>query len=237
MKLLVLFFSIFCAYLAHASTFIPLSIEQQVEESNKAAEVILQSKRTFQNSMGMIFTEYAFAVEEGFQLDSGDFQGEHLVITMLGGTINGLTSFIEGAPTFKENERAFLLLKKIDSQMYISNFSLGKYRILVVDGETYYESTVFPHDPKIGRVKKEKMLELLKVKSEKESRKDSSVFNAQEKIMQLEAITENDLAVKKRNPAMSNEEKKEIDMAMLSLGIAFLVCSLIGIYSLTKIKD
>ncbi len=147
-----------------ATTFQVMPLDKLVEESNTAAEVELKSKRSYMNKMGMIFTEFTFAVGDSYGLNNNDLDGEFLKINMTGGTFNGVTSYIDGAPDFVVGERSFLLLKRIESKMYLSNFTMGKYKIEEQDGQVYYVSTVFPRDAEIGRVKKEKMIEMVKLK-------------------------------------------------------------------------
>jgi hypothetical protein len=116
------------------------------------------------NKMGMIFTEFSFSVTESYNLDASDLDGDVLKITMTGGTVNGVTSFIDGAPDFSIGEKTFLLLKKNESKMYISNFTMGKYKVLEENGSVFYISSVFPNDNDIGKVKKERMISMVKLK-------------------------------------------------------------------------
>ncbi len=149
---------------ALATTFQIMPLEKLVDESNSAAEVELKSKKSFMNKMGLIFTEYTFAMNESYNVDNSDLDGEFLKITMTGGTVNGVTSFIDGAPEFAVGEKSFLLLKKIESKIYLSNFTMGKYKIENRDGQIYYISSVFPYDADIGQVKKERMIDMIKTK-------------------------------------------------------------------------
>ncbi|MBC7713913.1 MAG: hypothetical protein H7177_11270 [Rhizobacter sp.] len=149
---------------AHATSFQAMPLDKLVEESSSAAEVQLKEKKSFMNKMGMIQTEYSFTVGESYNLDNSDLDGELLKITMTGGTVNGVTSFIDGAPDFSVGEKSFLLLKKIESKIYISNFTMGKYKIQEEDGKTVYVSTVFPFDTDIGQVKKDRMIDMIKMK-------------------------------------------------------------------------
>ncbi|MBC7429153.1 MAG: hypothetical protein H7336_11105 [Bacteriovorax sp.] len=148
----------------HATSFQLMPLDKLVEESSSAAEVVLKEKKSFMNKMGMILTDYIFTVGESYNLESGDLDGEFLKITMTGGTVNGVTSFIDGAPDFAIGEKSFLLLKKVESKIYISNFTMGKYKIHDEDGKTVYVSSVFPYDNDIGQVKKERMIDMLKMK-------------------------------------------------------------------------
>ncbi len=153
-----------CGLKVHATTFQAMPLDKLVEESNGAAEVELKEKKSFMNKMGMILTEYTFNLGESYNVDNSDLDGDVLKITMTGGTVNGVTSFIDGAPDFAVGEKSFLLLKRIESKMYISNFTLGKYKILDEGGQLYYVSTVFPNDSDIGKVKKERMIDMIKLK-------------------------------------------------------------------------
>lgn len=150
--------------IAGATTFRRLPLEQLIEESSAAAEVKLLKQRTFANELGMILTEHSFQVMEKYNLDSGDLDGEMLRLTMAGGTLNGLTSYVDGAPDFSVGERSFLLLKKIENRLYLSNFSLGKFKIVQEGEKTFYLSSVFPADTDMGKVAKERMIELLRTK-------------------------------------------------------------------------
>ncbi len=161
--LFALFFTLNLGAL-NATIFQPMPLEKLVDESTGAAEVELKSKKSFMNKMGLILTEYTFDVGESYNVDNSDLEGEFLKITMTGGTVNGVTSYIDGAPEFAVGEKSFLLLKKIESKIYLSNFTIGKYKIENRDGQVFYVSSVFPHDADLGQVKKERMVDLIKTK-------------------------------------------------------------------------
>lgn len=147
----------------NATTFRKLPLGMQVDESTAAAEVKLVSKKTYMNKIGLIFTEHTFQVVEGYNLE-GDAVNDVLKLELTGGTINGVTSFVDGAPEFSIGEKSFLLLKKIENKLYISNFTLGKYKVVEEGEHTFYVSSVYPTDPELGKVAKERMIELLKEK-------------------------------------------------------------------------
>ena len=163
-KIVFLFLIIIIQNVCFATMILPLSFEKQVEEATSAVEVNLSDARVFQSASGMIMTEYSFDVLEAYNFSDDDLDNQKLKLSMPGGTLNGITSVIDGAPQFAKGERSFLLLKKIEAKIYLSNFTLGKYKIQEYEGKTYFLSEVFPMDPKIGRISKEKMIELLKSK-------------------------------------------------------------------------
>ncbi len=163
-KKFLLLFLLLMFNVSFATMFAPLPFDKQVEEATSGAEVKLTSSRVFKNESGLIMTEYSFDVLESHNVDSDDLENQKLKLTMPGGTYNGMTSMIDGAPQFAMEEKSFLLLKKIENKIYLSNFSLGKFKIQEFEGKTYYVSEVFPMDPKIGRISKDKMLDLMKTK-------------------------------------------------------------------------
>ena len=93
---------------AKATQFVPLTIEKQVEEADFAVEASLQSVKVFKNSSGFITSHYTFVVNEGFGFSDSKFY-----LDLPGGTLDGVTTAIDGAPHFAEGEKTFLLLKKI----------------------------------------------------------------------------------------------------------------------------
>ena len=124
--------------------------------------IVAENAKVFKNATGMIMTEYTFNVLESYNLSDDDLDNQKLKLTMPGGTLDGVTSMIDGAPQFSNGEKSFLLLKKIDSKIYLSNFTLGKYKIQDFDGKPYYVSEVYPTDPTIGKIQKESMVKLMK---------------------------------------------------------------------------
>jgi hypothetical protein len=149
---------------AMATTFQKMPLDKLIEDSHAAAEVSLKEKKSYMNKMGVIMTDYIFNLGESYNILDTDLEGEFLKVSLIGGSVDGVTSYIDGAPEFAVGEKAFLLLKKIESKIYISNFTMGKYKIEEVSGQKYYVSSVFPMDSDIGRVKKERMIEVIKTK-------------------------------------------------------------------------
>lgn len=166
MRLRCALFSVFSFYsfFVVATTFNPISIEKQVEEATGAAVVELVSAKPYRKDNGYIYTEYSFKIIENFNVSKSDLSGNELKIDMLGGKLDGVTSMIEGAPEFIKGKRIFVLLKKINTQIYLSNFTLGKYEIENVHGKDYLISDVFPMNAKIGRISKSKMINLMNEK-------------------------------------------------------------------------
>lgn len=234
MRFFIVLLLILFSHLASATSFRRLSLDQMIEESTAAAEVKLVHKRSFMNEIGMIFTEHSFQVIEGFNLDKSDLDGEVLKLTLTGGSVNGVTSYIDGAPEFYPGERSFLLLKKIDQRFYISNFTLGKYKVIEESGKTFFVSSVFPSDLEMGKVSKEKMLEMIREKFR------ISQIAPKERPSLKTAISPNKFPAQKeyRAPAQVAEGKSEYRHKLILLTvitfITFIVSSVIGYKVLTR---
>jgi hypothetical protein len=187
--------------------FFPMPFEKQVEEATFGVEVYLSSTKVFRNALGAIVTEYSFDVLEAYNLKSEDLENQKLKLTMPGGTVNGLTSIVDGAPQFNLKEKTFLLLKKIESTLYLSNFTLGKFKVEEDKGKIFYISDVFPTDPHIGRIEKNKMIELMKSKwktsFQQKAKTVKSIENESSKARPISAIFK---MVQKRQPAQIAED-------------------------------
>ena len=91
-----------------ATTFSALPFDKQVEEATSAVEVKLENTKVFKNASGLIMTEYSFDVLESYNLSDDDLDNQKLKISMPGGTFDGVTSMVDGAPQFSKDERSFL---------------------------------------------------------------------------------------------------------------------------------
>lgn len=215
--LVMMFMQNFC----WATMFFPLPFEKQIEEASSGVEVRLGSSRVFKNALGTIMTEYSFDVLEAYNLSDDDLENQKLKLTMPGGSFEGITSVIDGAPEFRPEEKSFLLLKKIDSKIYLSNFTLGKFKIQVHEGKTYYVSEVFPMDANIGRIQKEKMIELMRSKWKTSfSEKPGELLKTTSDTPKLEALSVFFKNAERRQPAQEMEVNR---------GVPFFFWSSIGV--------
>jgi len=153
-----------------ATVFMPASIEKQVEQASFGVEVELIKSVPYKNGNGFIYTRQDFQVHESFG-ESLDY----LSLDLPGGVIGEVGTAVDGSPQFKKGMRYFLLIKEIENKYYLSNFTLGQYEIQKIGNQTYYVSTVFPFDKEIGRVKKEKFIEIMNSKWNLVSVKETSL--------------------------------------------------------------
>lgn len=157
----IFIFIILMIQVAFATTFIPLPLDKQVESASIGAEVVLLNMQGFKHPAGYIATEYRFKIIEATNLNPEELDNGKLVLTLPGGNHNGVTTVVDGSPRFNPGERIFLLLKKIDNKIYLSNFTLGKFNIQKIENEEYYVNEVFPNLQNVGRIKKSTMKKLM----------------------------------------------------------------------------
>lgn len=233
--LFLMMISMLISFKLLATTFQIIPLEQLVEESSSGAEVELKSKKTYKNNFGMIMTDFSFKVTEGFNLSDNDMNGDVVTMTMAGGTLNGVTSYIDSAPEFTVGEKSFLLLKKIESKFYLSNFTMGKYKIEEVDGQVYYVSTLFPNDADLGRVKKERMIDLMKLKFKTTRAPEPDSFRPTTLPLDKPVMAHNVTRFEERKPAqVSDDKNQESCLAMWGFLALFSASGLIIWWKLKK---
>lgn len=149
----------------NATLFKKIPLESLIEDSTSAAEVVLESRKSYIDKDKHVVTNYIFRVLESYNLDSKHVdQNKFLKLSLPGGVVGRLATKVESAPVFHSGVPVFVLLKEIDSKLYISNYSLGKFEIVSLKGKTIYRSSVFPNDEKLGNITKEQMIDLISKK-------------------------------------------------------------------------
>ena len=226
----LLFFTF--AFLSQATTFIPLTLDKQVESAGLGAEVVLQSYNSYKSSYGYIATEYNFQIVESFNFNPSEKENGLVKFSLPGGTIDGVTAMVDGAPNFKPGEKIFLLLKRVNNKIYLSNFTLGKFNIEKIDGEEYYVNEVFPKVPNVGRIKKTTMINLMKNKWKMVDEIKNSKL--QDKSGSPDTVVVTTPEVKKERKPSSLSQNDEIDYSkfyiygLAILGIIFSALLILG---------
>lgn len=166
MKLILFWIFLFANFLmnAHGTTFVPISLDEQIAGSDGAVEVELISNNSYKNK-NAIYTKYTFKVLTSYQINQSEFENNKLVLDLPGGSFEGVRTLVSGAPKFEQGVKTFLFLKKVNNEFYLSNYTVGKFNYQKFEGEEYLVNEVFPMNPKIGRVKKSTLLEKLNFKT------------------------------------------------------------------------
>jgi hypothetical protein len=206
---------------ARTTTFIPITLDQQVESSNAAAEVQLINSKVFKNLENRITTEYEFKVLSPINLEAKNFKDGILKLNLPGGSLNGVRMVISGSPSFSKNEKAFLLLKLANNEAYLSNYSVGKFNIQKINGEEYLVNEVFPKTPGVGMIKKSSMIKKLEDRFKTET--TNTILQRNET-----KIAEVDIATKQSIESKSNDKPAELKKEFVEDGIEIKVLSLVA---------
>jgi len=98
----------------HATTIPELTLEELVLNSTNIILAKVVSSHSYQNDHpSRVYTDITLEVDKSYKgtLPSG----ENLTITMYGGTLNGYTTILVGAPSFQIGQSSVLFLRKIEA--------------------------------------------------------------------------------------------------------------------------
>lgn len=192
MKLIIALF--FFCFKLYATSFAPLTLEQQLEDADAVARVKFDHKEYDQLPSGRIITKLFFTPNESIGLSDSELFQKKILVEMPGGEWNGQVQMIDGAPSFRAGEDCVLFLAKNQGHIYFSNFSMGKFEFVDND-KKYLRSIVFPNDPVQGKIDWEE----LKKKAEE---KFSDVFSEWSKTK----------AELKDKSALSTQSSKDVEI-------------------------
>jgi hypothetical protein len=146
-----------------ATTFIPISIERQIKDSDAVIQGVYKTSFYKKLPNGMIVTQNEFSIEYSEGIKQSEMRNfKNFTVLSPGGTWQGETTKVQGAPRFKKEEQVVLFLKKSEQGYWIQNLSLGKYEVKKMGTKEIIVSSVFPYHPKMGQMKKDKFYNLVK---------------------------------------------------------------------------
>jgi hypothetical protein len=144
--LLAIITSFFCITTGYTSTMTKLSLQELCQSSD---HIILAKtiacKSYYKTAYKRIYTDVTLEVIDTFK---GRLQKqEQLTITVLGGTVDGITTLVVGGPQYKINEKSiFFLVEQLSQslkQYYFATngWSQGKFDI-ITDAQTNEEKVI-----------------------------------------------------------------------------------------------
>ncbi len=136
---------------AKATTYYPLPIHKQLDESKAVIKGEYQGATYKKTSTGEIVTVASFKVDEFVGLKENEILNKQdFKVIFPGGKWNKMVYTIDGSPKFQRGESSVLFLNKSSHGFVLNGLSLGKYDIIKKDGEVGVSSSVFPNHPKLG---------------------------------------------------------------------------------------
>jgi hypothetical protein len=139
-----------------ATTFMPVSLEKQLTESDAILEgefIRKQYKKKYDNE---VVTEAFFRIKNiaGIKL-SEIINNNEFKITFQGGIWQNVHYHVLGSPDLKVGKKTVVLLNKKADGYWLHNLKLGQYSIKKENGVKYIVSEVFPYHPRFGKIRYE----------------------------------------------------------------------------------
>ncbi|MCO4793593.1 MAG: hypothetical protein KC493_07770 [Bacteriovoracaceae bacterium] len=140
--------------IGNAATFIPLSFEQQVNESYGAIKGKYISSVYKKLPDGEVVTESIFQISKFSGIKNHEIINKNnFKIIYPGGKWQGILYHVDGSPQFEKGKEVILLLSKTSHGFVPTNLTLGKYEIIKKQGSELIKSSLFPNHPRLGSIK------------------------------------------------------------------------------------
>ncbi len=194
-----------------ATTFIPISIERQIKDSDSILQGRFVNSFSKKLSNGTIVTENSFDVLSSQGIKKSELRAfVHFKVLTPGGTWQNDTFKVEGSPRFKKDEEVLLFLKKDDNGYWVQNLSLGKYKVKKIGSENLIISNVFPYHPQMGQMPLAELYKKIEeIKGEKIAEYVGN-FSNDNQYLELTAIKDKKLRSKIRRGFASQVDKENI---------------------------
>jgi hypothetical protein len=148
----ILMISFLMSFNMRATTFIPLSIEQQMRDATGVIRGIYQGSSYKKERNDKVVTEASFKIKTMSGIKNHEvINKNNFKVIFPGGKWHGVTYQITGTPDFKVGEEVVLLITKTNMGFFLTNLALGKYTIKKEFGKEYLTSVVFPNNAKLNR--------------------------------------------------------------------------------------
>lgn len=149
---------------AYGTVFSPISIKQQIKESDGVLEGEVTAIESVEQN-NVIHSKVTVLANRWIGLTPED---NFIDIYFPGGKVGDKVFKIDGAPKFKIGEGVVLFTKIHKGKNWVNNLGLGKYTTKQVGERTLIVNQIFPAHPTVGQMKLEKFYELSEwVKKEK----------------------------------------------------------------------
>ncbi len=143
----LVFFILFIALPVQATTFMRVSVEDQLKASDSIFIGHFLEQKSILVEDGTIATQMTFKLSKEYGFNSQMFGMEEIFIHYPGGSWEGESVVVEGVPAFSPGERVAILGRNIDNRFWGLNLAMGSYKIVNYGKETLLINNVFPSDP------------------------------------------------------------------------------------------
>lgn len=124
---LLIFLSVFSLG-AIATTFRIQPIENQIKEADGLFQGNFLRKKTIALEDGRLATQMIFKMSKEVGLQSDFFGMDEVIVHYPGGTLNGITSQVDGVPEFVSGEKVVLFIRNVDNRYWGLNLGYGSFK-------------------------------------------------------------------------------------------------------------
>lgn len=134
----------------YATTFVPISIKQQVMESESIVKGVVVSETYEEHPTFGVVTGVKIKADRHLGFETG--VGEDIQVFYPGGKLAGQGVLIPGSPKFKAGEKVVVFLKNQHAKSWVNNLGVGKFSIKNIGTEEIIVNQIFPEHPEAGHM-------------------------------------------------------------------------------------
>lgn len=135
--------------LVFGTTFVPLTIKNQIQSSDGVIVGEIINISSFQKENGHIYSRAFIKADKwiGAEVDN-----DHLEVIFPGGKLGGKVFKVFGAPKFENGEKVVLFTKNLNQKIYVNNLGLGKFSVKNLGKTQIMVNQIFPNLPEVGQM-------------------------------------------------------------------------------------
>jgi hypothetical protein len=131
------------------------SIDQQLKEADAVIIGHFLKSQSVRLESGSVATQMIFKVRQEWGMKSELFGIEEVIVHYPGGTLQEISTQVQGVPQFVKGEKIALFIKNVENRFWGLNLGFGSFKIINYGKETMLVNTLFPNDDKVGQIKLE----------------------------------------------------------------------------------
>jgi hypothetical protein len=135
-----------------ATTFQLQTVEQQIGEADGILMGHYLRKKTIRLDDNSLATQMVFKINREYGLQSDQFGMDEVIIHYPGGKLDGITTVVEGVPSFIGGEKVALFIRSVENRYWGMNLALGAFREVNYGKEIMLVNALVPHDPRVGQI-------------------------------------------------------------------------------------
>ena len=135
-----------------ATTFKRVPLETQLKEADGVLIGNFLKSRSIRLEDGSIATQMVFKMDREVGFQSEEFGMDEVIIHYPGGSLDGVTTVVQGVPSFNPGEKVAILSKSVDNRFWGLDLSYGSYKIIDYGSTTMLFNLAFPENTDFGQI-------------------------------------------------------------------------------------